>query len=461
MKKRPVRVVLGLTALLLVSGGFLIAGLKPAWYVNLLAGMQRSREGWSIEREGDHKPLGLRLWAMGYQHPASLKPRYTSVRDDYVGYFYFAGLKPFPQSNANAAVPKNYARLETPSGEFVYLDVESSFEDPGVCFVQIPPAYRPDLEYLKLALVKGGHDDTVIRIDRPPATAETLPQKASPVVKKTQDGVALQAEAFLVVSPKDGKSSGIGGKVSWTKPDPKFFWRSNVNMVARPFGRVGTTARNTGSMSSIEALNRPSMKMIEAVPFASDISLIGLSGRLDGFETRTESVDFGTMTLVEDKKSNGQDRRFYLDLTKSISRTLPSGVKLILLPLPDGREQHSFYGGGASLYFRLKAEAPTTGLFTTKALDNAPPIVEAKLIGVLDYYQSISPPGQTGGSVDNLMMMLFKPPASRKLDLKFDVRTLDLRRRIPFDFRVPVDRTKPLKYGHFGHSNTGNMVAIE
>lgn len=433
-------------ALALFVVGAVILGTRPAWLMNFLEARRRASEGWSLVTEGDFKPLTLQPAKLGEISPEHIKLGFTgSYHPETASVMYFSCSQVFPMGDVfygeTQGKLKTYAKLVTPKGSYLLLNLERSSNSPSFYCVAIPAVQPNNVAYMELHIVPEGGKETVVRLDRPPQSEELVPQDAADQ-KSVRDGdIEIKGEAFAATRKRSKEQVGIACRIEWSKLPKTLSWRATLQSGGlRPYGQKSLT----GGSSSVDAAQTQSIGIIEAVPFAPEIEKVKAQGRLDGYDIQDEVVDFGTFKAFLDPKLASMHSQpcYGVDVSKPITKRLANGLQLTLVPFRDFDKLHSFIGDSA-IYFRLHPEPATLsqGIQNPPILGE-PPRVEIKLLGVNDYFSQISSGMGATADYPDMQMLQWKPGADKSIHLKFSVRRMVLRRRVPFELLLPVDRTK-------------------
>jgi hypothetical protein len=445
VRKGRYRAALGITALSLVALFALLMGTDPVWFQNLRESIRTRMEGWSVVKMGDFKPVSLRtlgdtdeirgedlgpIQGFSYQTGAIL---------------YFSCAKPITPMEfyqvKRGAEPDSYAMLVTPKGSDLQVPI-SRCSEPNVYAVQIPAVHSPDTQHLMLHIRAKGLAETTVRVHKPPHTVDRVPQ-SGPVVQEIRDGdVTVSGRAFTTVAKGSTKPIGVGYRLDFSKPE-NLDWRLGLyDSSLEPFTKLNIR-RVPHPTATMAIRKRDTIGAAQGVCYPSEISKIAVKARLDGYETQVEVVDFGTFPLLKEiRDPSSPSPHYFLDFSKPMTKQLPSGLKVTLLPLRSAEDVRS-YIGSSSLYFRLLVEPDSLRDWMKKNdLKDGEVMIEANLIGDHESFHGIYPEPQ-GNNPSNVVMLFWKPTDAKKLSVKLQIRHCQLRRRIPIDLRLSVDQTNP------------------
>ncbi|MBX3119992.1 MAG: hypothetical protein KF784_13080 [Fimbriimonadaceae bacterium] len=420
----------------------------------------RDQQDWTVLEQGDFSPVALasanELDRYGF--------RSGVVLNLYITYEVFwldvtcsrrvtPGLSLFGTSNYN----ETFAKAETPGGEYVLLPILQRGDEPGSYAIPIPIAYAPKVSTLKLTLSSSGCKNTVLRLNRIPKSIEQTPQKAKPVTELRADGISVSGRAFPVTSDATGSEVGLGYRLSWSELSSGLFWRIRVDHPTKPFVSPAMLSYDGNASFIVEpSAGHTTRGAMMSIPFSRDVNMLGVKGVFEGYAEETETVDFGTLPLLRTEEEEHEQRvrdivgirvrkYSYLDISEPIARTLPSGLRITLLPLRSPRE-HNLSHTNDMIYVRIQADADSLRRAIGKApMSGEEPIVEVRRETNDFSFHQIQPPRDGMNKASPMIVLPLDSADQQSVSLRLKVRKLSLQKRLSYSLLLPVDRSRPEK----------------
>lgn len=326
----------------------------------------------------------------------------------------------------------SYALVETEDGEKIPAEFQNGLSDLGIAKVKLPQL-PPSVEKVHVSLFDQGKLLSKVQVSKlPPMHWITRPD-AVPNITYQKGDIKVTGSAHL----EDPKSASgwnwLVHRIRIEGVSSNDHWRFSDFRLKQNYKHPGAP-RLTDSSTSFELMKRNTFATAVWKPFNRHIKKIELEGSLGRFETHEEIVDFGSVAVINDsnKKFKEDYRRFYLGLTKPITKTLSDSTQLTLTPQLNSKDQKSFWAR-STLHLRLNATPDS------KVRDDGSFEVEYKLLGTSNqYYSRLFPMTATLPSETDLRFIDWDSEA-KSVDLKFKVRTLKRLENHPISLVVPVD----------------------
>ncbi|MBX3119993.1 MAG: hypothetical protein KF784_13085 [Fimbriimonadaceae bacterium] len=432
----------------LAAVGAVIHVVKPAWYANALESLRRRSEGWEVLKQGDFEAVSLLPVSEEFVQPREF-PHGSglTVRADTSSWFYFRCGKPVGTWESNMGLETkplselpSYARLQTPSGASTIVEIQGGFYDPYLYCVQVPGKHPSNLDFIDLTLKAKGCEDTVIRLFKP---GKTVPvHEGHPKDTLVQDGVTIKGTANAIKGIESGDTVGIEWSVGWQGLSDQLVWRYTAFSGGNVFQPRYLADKKSSGSFSFQTKNGGGSGNSQAIAYATDLLAMPTSGKLEGYETSEELVDFGTFAVIEEtvRSEDRGEKHYFLDFKTPIVRTTPSGMRIVLEPLRSVIDSIG-NGGPSVLHYALRVDSSSLlGTGKAQSLGNGQVRIEARIQEEKSLFFPIEPPSNLAGGINASQVVCPWVPKGKSVEMKVRVRRLDRRKYIPFELNIPIDQ---------------------